>query len=325
MSSRTDAIETLRDACEFANSGAEPELLLVRKQGDTPNVGKLRIGADIQDKVAEITADSLREQVRDVEEGTVQTRRLNIGNTVGDESVIEYERIENLPDSELFRLLDSRSDDGWTAYGEEPQPDFQFVRISEPDGKVLVGLKIYTDMTVVDTRKRLILTNRDDAREYRRIRDNLLIFEPRFSAFYYDGWLFVTKPKPFESVFEMREEYLQYGQEVIDEFADSGITFANQDQTTDWLLSQITMLRAMYEIHENDIHTRLTPDLVEYSFNKYDITSRYSIDYTRNGNSIEISIDDYKDRWRLLKLLGGKFAEDDILDTQWEIDAGQRL
>jgi hypothetical protein len=325
MSSAADAIDTLQNAREFADSSAEAELLLVRKQNSTPDVGKLRIGADIQNKITEITVDSLDKHIGRLEEGTVQARSLNIGNTVGNDSVIECERIANLPDSDLFRLLDSRSDHGWTTYTEDPKPKFQFVRISEPRGDVLIGLKMYNDVTVVDTNKRLALTNRDQAREYRRVQDNLLILEPRFSAFCYDGWLFVIKPKPFESAFEMREEYEQRGQEVIEQFVNSGITFADHDKTTGWLLSQITMLRAMYEIYDNDIHTRLTPDLVEASIDKYDLADRYSIDYTRNGEQIELSINDYDDRWRLLKLLGGKFAEDEIMGTQWEIDAGRRL
>ncbi|KYH23704.1 hypothetical protein HAPAU_41840 [Halalkalicoccus paucihalophilus] len=325
MSSGTESIETLRDARGFADSSVDIELLLVRKQENTPDVGKLRIGADIQDKIAEITIESLNTHISKLEDGTVQARPLDIGNTVGDESVIECEQISNLPDTELFRLLDSRSDHGWTSYSEDPKPDFQFVRISEPDGKVLVGLKTYTDVTVVDTSKRLILTNKNNATEYRRVRDNLLIFEPRFSAFCYDGWIFIVKPKPFEKVFEMREEYERCGQEVIDSLEKAGITFANPDKTTSWLMSQINMMRAMYEIYENDIHTRITPDMVESSIKKYKITDRYSIEYSRNGEQIELSIGKYEDRWRLLKLLGGKFAEDDIMNSQWEIDAGRRL
>jgi hypothetical protein len=123
----------------------------------------------------------------------------------------------------------------------------------------------------------------------------------------------------------MQEEYEQRSQEVLDTLENSGIVFAEPDKTAGWLMSQVNMMRAMYEIHENDIHTRLTPDLVESSINKYDITGRYSIGYSRDGEQIELSIDDYQDRWRLLKLLGGKFAEDDIMNSQWEIDAGRRL
>src|SRR5699024_12421488 len=114
MSSAADAIDTLRNAREFADSSAEAELLRVRKQNSTPDVGKLRIGADIQNRITEITVDSLDRHIGRLEEGTVQARSLNIGNTVGDDSVIECERIANLPDSDLFRLLDSRSDHGCT-------------------------------------------------------------------------------------------------------------------------------------------------------------------------------------------------------------------
>ena len=325
MSSTTDAIETLQNAQAFASSGAEVELLLVRKQGESADIGKLRIGRDIQNEIAEITSNSLDEKASEIEQGEVRARALNIGNTISNESIIECERIENLPDSELFQLLSSRRDHGLTTYSENPSPDFQFVRISEPEGRVLVGLKTYSDVTVVDTTQRLIMSDRGPASEYRQIQNNLLVFEPRFSAFCYDGWVFVIKSKAFESAFEMREEYEQRGREVIEGFTDSGVVFANHDKTTGWLMSQLTMLRAMYEIYENNIHRRITPDMIESSIAKYDLTELYSIGYNRTGEQIELSIDEYSDTWGLLKLLGGKFAEDEILGTQWEIEAGQRL
>lgn len=240
---------------------------MTRKLDDGPEVKKIDINGEIQNDIAKITVDSLSRHIEDVEGGQVRLRSLDIGNTVGGGSIIQWEQIENLPDTPLFRILSSRTDDGLTKYSTEPKPDFHFVRICEPRGPILIGLQTHTDFTSVDTTTEVAIT--DDSEGYRKVQDDLLILKPRFSAVCYDGWLFVIKSKTFESVFGLREKYLERGQEVIDTLTDSGITFADHDKTKEWLLSHIYMLRGMYEIYQYNIHNQLTPEMVRKWIDRY--------------------------------------------------------
>jgi hypothetical protein len=323
MSVDINPAETLGRAREFAADRSEAEFLLVRKEEDGPNVGKLQVGNTVQQEISATIEQALIENINNIINGRTQTRSLSVANTVSDGSVLQCGEVTELPDSELFQLLNSRRNHRTTTYSEDPKPDFQLVRISEPDGRLLIGVQNYTGATLVDTTNELALLYKNQ--EYERFREDLLILRPRFNAYYYDGWVFVISPKSFESMFELRGEYERRAQEAIDGFNDAGITFAEHSKTSEWLLSHIYMLRSMNEIYENNIYEFFTPDKIEEMIQNYRLDERFSIDYTRKDGQIELAVNEYQHTWKLLKLLGGKFAEDDILGTQWEIDSGERL
>jgi hypothetical protein len=224
--------------------------------------------------------------------------------------------VAELPDSELFEILNSRRNHGTTKYSEDPEPAFQFIRISEPDGKVLVAVQNYSNAKLVDTTNELALWYKNE--EYERFQGDLLVIRPNLNAVCYDGWVFIISPKSFESMFGMREEYKKRAQEAIKGFAD-------RETTIEWMLSHINMLRGMYEIYENGIHEKATPDKIEAMIQKYGLDTRFSLDYARQDGRIELNVDEYQHTWKLIKLLAAKYAEDDIMEEQWEIDSGQRL
>ena len=323
MSEKLNPAEKLKEAREFAVGRTEAEFLLVRKQGDTPNVGKLQLGRPVQQEIAQTVADALTEQIDNLRDGRTRARPLDVANTISEESVIQCVRIENLPDSELFEVLNSRDNDGTTTYSEDPEPDFQLIRISEPDGKVLIGVQNYSNAKLVDTTSELTLWYQNE--EYERFQGDLLVIRPNLNAICYDGWVFIITPKSFESMFDMREEYRKRAEEAIEAFEDAGITFVDRETTIGWMLSHINMLRGMYEIYDNGIHEEATPDKIEAMIQKYDLDTRFSLDYARRNGQIELGVDEYQHTWKLIKLLAAKYAEDDIMGEQWEIDSGQRL
>lgn len=323
MSEKLNPAEKLKEAREFAEGRTEAEFLLVRKQGESPNVGKLQLGRLVQQEIAKTVSDALTEQINNLREGRTRARPLDVANTISEESVIQCVRVKNLPDSELFSVLKSRRNHGTTTYSEDPEPEFQLIRISEPDGKVMIGVQNYSNAKLVDTTNELALLYRDQ--EYERFRGDLLVIRPNLNAVCFDGWVFIITPKSFEKMFEMREEYKKRAQEAIRGFEDAGITFADRETTIGWMLSHINMLRGMYEIYENGLHKEATPDKIESMIQKYDLDTRFSLDYARQDSQITLHVDEYQHTWKLIKLLAAKYAEDDIMGTKWEIDSGHRL
>jgi hypothetical protein len=85
------------------------------------------------------------------------------------------------------------------------------------------------------------------------------------------------------------------------------------------------ILRGMYEVYDTEIHEQATPDQIEHMIQTYELDQRFSLDYARQNGQIELEVGKYVHTWKLLKLLSGKYAEDGIMGTQWEIDSGQRL
>lgn len=316
-------IKKLSRAREFAEGSTEAELLLVRKENGTPNVGKLEIDSTLQNDVSALFSKGLTSIIDKLQEGKMVPGELDVANTVADGSSLQVAPVDSLPDSELSRVLISRDNHGTTTYSEQPKPNFQLLRISEPGGKILVGVQSYHDYDFVQTDEEVALWY--DNTEYSKFDGDLLVLKPKLNSIYYDNWVFVDSASMFEQMFEMREEYERRAEEALEGFKDSGIIFDNQEQTNQWLQSQMNMLRGMYEIYDNQIHEKITPKKVEEFINKYDLDNRFSISYERDGGEITIGVEEYTDTWKLLKLLGAKYAEDDIMGTQWEIDAGQRL
>ncbi|MFC6766679.1 Kiwa anti-phage protein KwaB-like domain-containing protein [Natrinema soli] len=323
MSLNLNPIEKLKEAREYAEGNTEAEFLLVRERNGSPQVGKLPIGKTVQQEIADNFAQDLTTHIDNLREGDTRTRPLDVANTISEESILQCAPVSDLPNSELFRILISRDNHGSTTYTEDPKPDFQLIRISEPDGKILVGVQSYSGVKLVDTTKKLSLQY--SGKEYERFKGDMLVIKPGVNAVYYDGWLFVISPKSFESMFNMREEYEKRAKEAIDGFEDAGIRFTDKEKTTDWLLGHINMLRGMYEIYDAGIHQQATPSQIETMIKNYDLDQRFSLSYVRQNGEIELDVAEYVHTWKLLKLLSGKYAEDNIMGTQWEIDSGQRL
>lgn len=323
MSLNLDPAEKLKEAREYATGNTEAEFLLVRDTGETPEVGKLPIGQTVQHEVADIFAQDLTSHINDLRNGDTRVRSLDVANTISEDSIIQCAPVADLPGSELFEILISRDHHGPTTYTADPKPDFQLIRISEPDGKVLVGVQSYRGVELVETTNKLSLLY--SGQEYERFRGDMVVIQPNVTAVYYDGWLFVISPKTFESMFNMREEYEKRAKKAIEGFEEAGICLANKSKMTEWLLSHINILRGMHEVHDAEIHEQATPNQIEQMIETYELDQRFSLEYARQDGEIELEVGKYVHTWKLLKLLSGKYAEDEIMGTQWEIDSGQRL
>lgn len=323
MSKKLNPAETLREARDFAHANTESEFLLVREESGSAEVGKLQIGKPVQVELADTVASCLTDYIDDLREGKTRARELDVANTISEESIMQCTHVKNLPASDLFKSLLKRGHDTTTTYSADPKPDFQFIRISEPDGKRLLGIQSYNSVRLVETEDSVSMLY--DGKEYERFRGDILVIQPTLNAVYYDSWLFIDSPKSFEKMFNMREEYEKRAKEAINSFEDSGIQFADRNKIADWLLSHINILRGMYEIYDKDIHKEADPEQIEKMIEEYELDQRSTLDYTRRNGEIELSVDEYQHTWKLLKLLSGKYAEDEIRGNQWEIDSGQRL
>ncbi len=204
MSKKLKPVETLREARDFAHANTESEFLLVRKKSGSAEVGKLQVGKPVQVELADTVANCLTDYIDNLREGKTRPRELDVANTISEESIMQCVPVNNLPGSKLFKSLLRRDHDTTTTYSADPKPDFQFIRISEPDGKRLLGIQSYSSAKLVETEDNVSLLY--DGKEYGRFHGNILVIRRKLNAVYYDGWLFVNSPKSFENMFKMREE-----------------------------------------------------------------------------------------------------------------------
>lgn len=314
-----EPVEVLKQAREFSQGPVQTDFLVVRKQSSGPEVGELGIGRQAQQELNEIVSEALTSRIESLRGGRTQSRELDVVNTLSSESIIQHTSIDNVPDSELFDLLTTRDDYPSTKYTDGPEPNFQLIRQSDTSGNVLIGVQNYQNTTLVETTSALAFLFQGE--EYERFDGEMIVVRKNLNALYFDGQLFVMTPRSFESMFDMREEYEESAHEAISKYQDSGIKFQDPDKIEGWLLSHINMLREMYEIHDSGLPDRTEPEAVISLIDDFGL----KIDYRRKNGDVHLDIDDYTQSWKLLRLLGAKYAETEEMGTRWEIDQGRRL
>ncbi len=158
---------------------------------------------------------------------------------------------------------------------------------------------------------------------YTKFEGDLLIVPESLNAVYYDGHVFVRTPKSFEKMFEMREEYEQKAESVINSFEAAGIQFADKKVKEEWLAEgEIRILRKLYSVHENEIPKYATPKDISRIIDKYDV----GVTYQRKNGHIELDIDEYTDVWELLRVLNSDYAEAELIpDAKLEIESKRVL
>ncbi len=315
--------EKLSQAREFANGNTETEFLFVQKSGESDTVGKLEISKELQVELSDIVARCLAGYVNDLRNGSVRPRRLDVANTVSDESVVQCAPKGNLPDTRLFSALVSGECDKTGSYPTDSTPNIQLIRITEPDGKTLVGVQSHHDVKLMQPNSSLGARMFYSNDEYQKFDGQVVTVKPELRAVYYDDWLFIDDASVFESIFNMEDAYREKAEEAMDALEDSGIIIT--DGTSDWLLSHINILRAMYEIYDEDIHEKASPDEIEETIEEYDLNERFSLSYDRKNGKIRINVGKYQHTWKLIKALSGKYADNAIRDIRWEIDSGRRM
>lgn len=314
-----DPLNKLNDARDFIQSPNQTDFLVVRKRNSGPHVGKLNIGRTAQAELNEIVVEAISNKIDSIRDGDTQIRELDVANTISGESIIQYTNSDNLPDSEIFELLTTRRNYETTVYSEDPEPNFQLIRIADSNGKMVIGVQNYQNTTLVETTSALAMLFSDN--EYEKFGGDMIVVRPNLNALYFDGHIFVITPKSFESMFDMRREYEEHAQNALDKYEDTGIRFQDEGKIKNWLLSHINMLREMYDIQQSGLPERTEPsDLVELVEN-FDL----NVNYEMEDGEILLDVEEYTDSWQLLRLLGAKYAETEQMDTRWEIDQGRRL
>jgi hypothetical protein len=319
MTSNSSPRDVLKQARSLAQGATNTDFLVVRKTSRGPEVGELGIGVTEENELNEIVAEELSGYIESLRTGKTEVRDLDVVNTVTTENILQYTDVDSLPDTDLVELLTTRSDFPQTTYDQDPEPNFQLIRLYDNSGNVLIGVQNFQNTTLVETSSTLTMLLEGD--QYQIFDGEMIIIRDNLNAIYYKGHVFVMSPKSFESMFNLRDEYEEQAQSAISDWEESGIKFQDEDQIEEWLLSHINMLREMCEIQQSGLPSRTEPsDLIQ-------LIEDFSLDvnYRKQNGEVFLDIDDYTDSWQLLRLLGAKYAETEQMDTRWEIDEGRRL
>lgn len=314
MTDTDTLLDSLKDAREFAQTTKQVEYLLVRNSDDSTELGELEIKRNVQNELRQVMTDEITRFVDAVRSGGTLLEELETANTFRDESILQYIPADELPPTDLFALLQNRSSYPHTTYSDGDDPDFQLIRVRDPNGKLLIGVQNYRGDQIIDTSTKATIWYNNKV--YDKFSTDLVQVPQKINVLYYDGWVFIVSPKSFERMFEMRDAYEERAKEVLNEFSNQNIEFAREEQMEDWLLGNLNMLRKMYQVGELDMPAQATPQEFKRIIDKYNPP----VDYTMKGGKIELDVEEYTDIWKILRVFTDSYSEGEILDVQWEID-----
>lgn len=316
--SSEEHVDRLERALDFLRESRRSSQYLLSKKEDHFEFGVAPLSAPILNTAERIFEQSLEDIVTGVNEGDKEIKQFSIAHTTRNVTPIQYLPVEELPDTARFDYLLSDPSLEERSYEEWPNPDVQIIRIKEPGGSSLLGLQEFTNHQVVGSSKPILFSSGDE--QYDVIEDSLLTIPSRVNAVYFDDYVYVYTPKAFERIYDIRGEYEEQTDHVIDTLENRDIELAD-DSIVETFKNDIRCLRRINEIKRHNIHEDLEPEAVIETVEKYDVPV---IAQERN-DSLVLDIESGSHRWKLLDLLSDSYLRSDMTENQYNAPNKDKL
>lgn len=320
MSTGNDHLSRIRGARDFVEStDRRTTNYILGRQPDEEGefeLGEAPLSQSILDIAQEILYENLCTIVDRVTEGPASLEQFSIANTNRNITPVQHLPIDELPDeARIDDLIENyeRLDLPETWYDESPPPKLQFIRVQEPGGNAIVGLQEYSRTQIVGSSRRAKFIHREQG--YNMLEDEVLSIPERVHAVCYDGYVYISSPKAFERMFDLRDQYRQEVDDVFNELEDQNIRIGD-DSILESFKRDIRCLRRVHEIKRHRVHESATPDKI------IDIADRYNVPVTvaQDNGELVLNVDDLRKRWKILDLLGDNYLQSEMTENQYNAD-----
>ena len=317
--SSEEHVDRLERALDFLrNDRRTSQYLLAQQEDGDYEFGIAPLSTPILEKAEMILEETLEKMILGVTEGPKDVTEFSIANTNRNITPVQYLPVDDLPEGARldYLLTDPNLDE--KAYEDWPNPGLQIIRVKEPSGTPLLGLQEFTNHQVVGSSKPILFSRGEQ--QYDVVEDSLLTIPSKVNAVCFDGFVYIYTPKAFERMYDVRGQYEQHTEDVIDGLAGQDIEIANLS-IVDTFKNDIRCLRRIHEIKRHNIHENLEPNAVVEVVNEYDVPV---IAEQRNG-SLVLDIEDGSKRWKLLDLLSDSYLRSDMTENQYNAPNKQML
>ncbi|AOW80898.1 hypothetical protein HTSR_1728 [Halodesulfurarchaeum formicicum] len=317
--STEEHVDRLERALDFLREGRRSsQYLLSKKEDEHFEYGVAPLSAPILNTAEYIFEQSLEEMVTGVTEGDKKIKQFSIVHTTRNITPVQYLPVGDLPDTARFDYLLSDPSLEERSYEDWPNPDLQMIRVKEPGGTPLLGIQEFTNHQVVGSSKPILFSPGDE--QYDVFEDSLLTIPSRVNVVYFDGYIYVYTPKAFERMYDIRGQYEEQTDNVIDTLESRDIKLAD-DSIADTFKNDIRCLRRINEIKRHDIHEDLEPEAIVETVEEYDVPV---IAEEQNG-SLVLDIENGSQRWKLLDLLSDSYLRSEMTENQYNAPNKDKL
>jgi hypothetical protein len=270
------------------------------------NFERIPLDQKIPKELEALVREKVESKQAALENDSIRFSDYGIENRDRDQTFVQYEDTENIPQFENFgRLLEGQRF-SHTTYTEPPKPEFQAIRVrDEEKDEMAIAFLNYS--------RRQIMGRTSWARmqvgseKHTKVDDSLISIPDRVDAIYYDGMMYIFNQSQFEKIFDYLAEYERCADDVIESIEQTDIPFDNFEMFKDAVYGNNRVLRLMYKVYERGAYADMDSDDATYIRDNFDT----DVKFEENGDGeMAIKMDDKRDVWAVLR-----FFNDDHLDS----------
>lgn len=320
------ALSTFEELCQFlqdlksadtADIGVD--LLLARaEEMDSDEVTydfkRIKLGDDIAPELEKLVREKAENKFEAYENDSIRFDSYSLENRDRDETILQYEDVENIPQFQHFDRLLQGQRFQHTSYDESPKPEFQAIRLrDEADEDMAIAFLNYRQSQILG-RKSWLRMKAGGSDTHRKVDESILSIPDRVDAVYYDDSMFIFDQSKFEKVFDYLEEYRRCADDVIDHLEESDIPFQDFELFKDAIYGNNRVLRLMYKVHERGAYEDMTPEDAEFIRENFETDVKFE---ENSDGDMEVKMDNKLDIFAVLRFFNDDHVDSPITDERY--------
>ena len=271
----------------------------------------------LDQKLPEDLESLVREKVEHkqsaLENDSIRFSDYGIENRDRDQTFVQHEPTENIPQFENFERLLEGERFSHTTYTEPPKPEFQAIRIRDVNNdQMAIAFLNYNRRQIMGrtSRARMLV----GSEKHTKVDDSLISIPDRVDSIYYDGLMYIFDQSRFEKVFDYLAEYERCADDVIDQIEETDIPFNNFDMFKEAVYGNNRVLRLMYKVHERGVYEDMDLDDATYIRENFDTDVKFD---ENSDGEMSIKMDDKRDVWAVLRFFNDDHLDSPLTDEQY--------
>lgn len=278
------------------------------------NFERVSLDQEIPEELEGLVRDKVENKRTALKTDSIRFSEYHLENRDRDQTFVQYESSENIPQFENFERLLEGQRFSHTTYTEPPKPEFQAIRVRDEDSdEMAIAFLHYSRRQIMGrtsrTRMRVL-----GSEKHSKVDESLISIPDRVDAVYYDGLVYIFDQSKFEKIFDYLAEYERRADDVIDAINETDIPFHDFEMFKEAVYGNNRVLRLMYKVHERGAYENLDSDDATYIRDNFDTDVKFE---ENSDGEMAIKMDDKRDVWAVLRFFNDDHLDSPLTDEQY--------
>lgn len=277
------------------------------------NFERISLDQEIPEELEGLVREKVENKQSALENDKIRFSDYSIENRDRDQTFVQYEPAENIPQFDNFERLLEGQRFSHTTYTEPPKPEFQAIRIQDGEtGEMAIAFLNYSRSQIMGRTSWARM--KVGSEKHRKVDDSLISIPDRVDAVYYDEMMYIFDQSRFEKVFDYLAEYERCADNVIETIEETDIPFHDFEMFSEAVYGNNRVLRLMYKVHERGLYEDMDSTDAAYIRENFDS----DVKFEENGDGeMAIKMDDKRDVWAVLRFFNDDHLDSPLTDEQY--------